>query len=383
MRRFRLAAATLGFVPLRALSAQFQLSADVGSAVLRQTGLPESAVLTAGADLRWRGTRTALSSSMLAASAADGRGTGQAVITGLLQGAPGQRARWELAALASAYGLTDDLPTVSTQVVVREYIGSAARGLYAGVGGGGSVRNRLWRPALLAQSGGWWRQGGDQVVAALTATSTVAEQHQNYAAVGDYVVTNQAAYADFSSAWQRERRAFTLSLVGGMRAGFRGVSSFDGWGSATAQAWVAPRVALVGGVGRALGDVVRGVPPTRYATVALRVTLQPRAGVGGPTVPSSLGPRLVVGRAPDSVSRSIEVHADRAASVEIMADFTSWEPVALARASMDGVWRLERPIESGPHRVAIRIDGGEWAAPTNLPRASNGFGGIVGLITIP
>jgi hypothetical protein len=236
----------------------------------------------------------------------------------------------------------------------------------------------------MAQSGGWWRQGGDQVVAALTATSTVAEQHQNYPAVGDYVVTNQAAYADFSSAWQRERRVFTLSLVGGVRAGFRGASSFDEWGSATAQAWVAPRIAVVGGVGRALGDVVRGVPPTRYATVALRVTFQPRAGVGSrPTVPSSLGPRLVVGRSPDSLSRSIEVHAESAASVEIMADFTSWEPVALTRANTDGVWRLERPIESGPHRVAIRIDGGGWSAPTNLPRASNGFGGTVGLITIP
>ena len=74
---------------------------------------------------------------------------------------------------------------------------------------------------------------------------------------------------------------------------------------------------------------------------------------------------------------------DSASSVEIMADFTAWEPVALARIPSGGVWRLERPVEPGLHRIAVRIDGGQWNVPTNLPRVSNGFGGTVGLVTVP
>jgi hypothetical protein len=384
MRRFWLVAATLGFVPLHTLGAQFQLSADVGSAVLRQTGLPESAVLTAGADLRWTGARAALTSSALAATAADGRGTGQVLVTGALHAAPGHRARWQVAGTVSTFGLTNDLPTVSTQLTVREYVGNSARGVFLGGGGAEIVRNHLWRPALVAQSGAWWRRRSDQLVATLAATSTVAEQHQNYPGYGDYVVTSSAAYVDLSSGWQREGRTYTFALTGGARAGLRGVTPFDGWVSATAEGWVAPRVALVGAAGRALGDVVRGVPPTRYATIALRVTLQPRAGtMRRPVSPLPRGAHLVVGRAIDSASRAIEVRVDTASSVEIMADFTGWEPVALTRANANGVWRVERAIESGPHRIAIRIDGGEWAVPVNLPRVDNGFGGTVGVITVP
>ena len=383
MLRLRLAA-TLGFVPLCAVGAQLQLSADVGSSVLRQTGLPGSAVLTTGADLRWTGERATLTSSALAASASDGRGTGQALIVGALHAPPSQRARWQLAGAASTYGLTNDLPTVSLQLMAREYIGGSARGVFAGAGGAGIVRNHLWRPAFVAQSGAWWRRAGDQLLATLSATSTVAEEHQNFPAYGDYVITSPAAYVDFSSVWQREGRALTLTTVGGLRGGLRGVAGIDGFASLSAEAWVAPRVALVGALGRALGDVVRGVPPTRYATVALRVALQPRASLTSrPAAPRSRGPRLVVGQVSDSARRAIEVHVDSASSVEIMADFTSWEPVALVRVAGIDVWRLERAIEAGPHRIAVRIDGGEWSVPTNLPRVSNGFGGTVGLITIP
>jgi hypothetical protein len=377
-------AALLWVVPIGTIPGLFQLTADVGSAVLRQTGLPESGVVTAGADMKWNGQRASFASSVLGASSSDGRGTGQGLITAALHAKPGGRARWQLAAAASTYGLTNDLPTVSTQLMLREYFGDVRGGVFGGVGGAGIVRNHLWRPALVAQSGAWLRRGTEQWLAAVSATSTVAEEHENFPGYGDYVVTHPEAYGDLSAAWQREGRGYTLAVVGGFRAGFRNVGAFDGWGSATAEAWVAPHVALVGTLGRALGDVLRGVPPTRYATVALRLAIQPRVAlVRRPNQPPGRGPRLAVAGSGDAAARRIEVQIDKASSVEIMADFTSWEAVALTLDTTGGVWRLERPIEAGPHRVAVRVDGGEWSAPVNLPRVSNGFGGMVGLVTVP
>ena len=383
MRRLRLAA-MLGLAPLCGLDAQIQLTADVGSAVLRQTGLPESAVVTTGADLRWTSPNVSFASSALAAAASDGRGTGQGLIVGALHASPRAHLRWQVAGAASAYGLTNDLPTVSAQLMVRGYFGDAGRGIFAGGGGAEIVRNHLWRPALVGQSGAWWRRGRDYFLTTLSATSTVAEEHANFPVVGDYVVTNQAAYGDLASTWQREGRAYAITVNGGVRAGFRGVDAFDGWGSASAERWVAPHVALVASAGRALGDVVRGVPPTRYASLSLRVALQPRASlVPRPVAPPMRGPRLIVGDAGAGAARGIEVHVESASSVEIMADFTAWQPVALERNSSGGVWRLERAVEPGLHRVAVRIDGGEWNVPANLPRVSNGFGGTVGLVTVP
>jgi hypothetical protein len=64
-----------------------------------------------------------------------------------------------------------------------------------------------------------------------------------------------------------------------------------------------------------------------------------------------------------------------------MADFTDWSPVVLER--IDGVWRLDRAVTPGVHRIALRIDGGEWIAPANIPHATDDLGGVVGLITIP
>ena len=67
MQRSWLAAA-LGLLPFCTLGGQVQVTADVGSSVLRQTGLPESAVFTAGADLRWLAVNTDRKSTRLNSS---------------------------------------------------------------------------------------------------------------------------------------------------------------------------------------------------------------------------------------------------------------------------------------------------------------------------
>jgi hypothetical protein len=65
-----------------------------------------------------------------------------------------------------------------------------------------------------------------------------------------------------------------------------------------------------------------------------------------------------------------------------MADFTDWEPVPMDRATT-GEWRVERLIARGTHRVAIRVDGGTWIVPPNLPSVADEFGGEVGIVIVP
>ena len=54
---------------------------------------------------------------------------------------------------------------------------------------------------------------------------------------------------------------------------------------------------------------------------------------------------------------------------------------SLTRAG--GTWRLDRTITPGLHRLMIRIDGGEWTTPANVPTATDDLGGVVALVAVP
>jgi hypothetical protein len=93
------------------------------------------------------------------------------------------------------------------------------------------------------------------------------------------------------------------------------------------------------------------------------------------------GGRLDVRGGDDSL-RVVSVRLPSATTVEIMGDFTDWEPVPMTRAP-NGEWRVERVITPGTHRVAIRVDAGAWTVPPNLPRVDDEFGGDVGIVIVP
>jgi len=63
-----------------------------------------------------------------------------------------------------------------------------------------------------------------------------------------------------------------------------------------------------------------------------------------------------------------------------MADFTAWETVALAREGGDFV--LREALAPGTHRLMVRVDGGAWRTPINLPSMDDDFGGRVGVLAV-
>jgi Glycogen recognition site of AMP-activated protein kinase len=121
------------------------------------------------------------------------------------------------------------------------------------------------------------------------------------------------------------------------------------------------------------------VPHATFVSFALRIAAQSHVTVFTRRAMFA-GPRISAERLNDELRR-IDVRADSASRVEIMGDFTNWAPIPLERAG--DVWRLDRAIPPGPHRIAIRLDGGPWIVPVNLPRVDDEFGGTVGIITVP
>jgi hypothetical protein len=48
----------------------------------------------------------------------------------------------------------------------------------------------------------------------------------------------------------------------------------------------------------------------------------------------------------------------------------------------DGRWRLEIIVPAGTHRFNLRVDGGAWGAPPEVPTVHDDFGGVVGLLVL-
>jgi hypothetical protein len=362
---------------LGAQSPVSQGSIDVGTALLRQAGIGEASVLTAAGQFAYRTLRSELAASGIAARTPNDLYTGQGVVTVARYAAPFQPMRWELAATASSYGVSGAAPSTGWQLLARAHVGSSLGGGFAGVAAGSVGQAGVWRRILGAHAGGFARfgsAGADELSAAFAYTD-----------VSRSVGGVPLRYADLFGYWQHRSGPLEILLGGGARASAFGPLGTSGWGSASATVWVMPRVALVVAAGRALEDAARAVPSVRYVSLALRVGLPSHSSaatmsVGGAGSEQDDG-RLEVHATTDSM-RLVSIRLDDADSVELMADFTDWQPVGMTKTP-NGAWRVERPIPPGVHRVAIRVGGGGWFVPSNLAHVADDFGGEVGLLVVP
>ena len=371
MRRARLIPVFLSFVALvlpRLARAQRQWTTDFGVSRLRQDQIDESNALTLGTAVDAYSDRAWLRVSGLLSRATMDRWTGQGVVVGSLLGPANRVARWELSGSASGFTETGFGPTTSVEIMAGARFGSTLAGASFGAGGGATRSPvTLGRGVLQAQAGAWRAVDVNAFAINAAFTGLYAPPSGTYGA--PVPVERNLAYADASVAWRRDRNGWSASVDVGARGGSSLVQGGT-WASGEAAAWISSHVAFVASVGRALADPIRGVPSTRYLGASVRIAAQPHDRVGGASKPQVLAGR-----------ERLEIDLPKATSVELMADFTDWKPVPLVRTG--GVWQLERSISPGLHRVAIRIDGGDWIAPPGVPHATDDLGGVVGLITVP
>jgi hypothetical protein len=347
------------------LPAQWQATADAGTAHVRQAGIPESNAFTLAAGADVLGARAAMRSRLLGACG-NNRCTGQAVLLASIVGPNATGPNWELSGALSAFGDGNQQVTKSGEGMARLRLGSTVAGGAIGIGTGALTNVGGTRALYHAQATAWRTLPSDQIVADLSFVGTSGvDVTQSFEA--------RTQYGDVSASWRRQHGWLDIGATAGARAGFRAAAS-GGWGSIEAAAWLTPNLALVATAGRSLEDVPRGVPRTQYVGVALRLAARGNESLGrSHSVPSV--PKTVVTRG------GVVVQVDQASRVELMADFTEWSVVPLERVG--NRWKLDRAVPSGFHRIAIRVDGGDWTSPPGLPRAIDDLGGAVGVITVP
>ena len=264
------------------------------------------------------------------------------------------------------------MPTLHLQPQARVHFLDVQRGMWAGGGFGRTFDGEEWRTTLLGDVGAWVRKGGTVVSA-----SAHPLQLQN----GD-LMTDLGATAD------RTFGRVSLSGTLGVRLGQANRAEV-GWVSVGATFAINRRLLATASVGNYPADLLQGLPGARFASLSIRLpskTSFQRRDAGASTIAQPvLSPDGIIIRvaATDSARTAhvLRVRAPASERVEIMADFTEWEPVTLVRTP-EGVWEITLPIKPGPHRLNVRLDGGEWVVPTNVVRVTDDFGGVVGLLLI-
>jgi hypothetical protein len=376
MRRARLILLTILSIAPRAIRAQWQLSGDLGAAVLTQGDVHGAGVMTAGVTLDVAGDHTLLRTSALGARA----GNGQAFTSQWVAAGSAITPSWHSWSLVGTGGVgvftqTSITAINSADLLVQLQAGTAVRGLALGGGWARTSHNDVAIPSQRGVADAWWSFRAERFSAAASVTRTRAVFGESSILVD--ISRTPANYQDLSAGWRHEGTGWSIGASAGMRGRNGTFSGADGWQSVSATLWAAPHVGVLLDAGRANADFVRGIPRSSYASVGLRIAMRPRVSLADRR---ATRPRVQVARVDERVRR-IELVGLEARRVELIGDFTDWAPVTLERR--DARWTLERPIPPGPHRIAIRIDGGEWVAPPSLPRVDDDLAGSVGLITIP
>jgi hypothetical protein len=359
-----------------------QTTFDVGAIRLTRDDFADTdGVNVAGLWSRWN-ERVSLVASGAATRISDGRSTGIALGSASYM-VPLRRFRIEGGATATVLGTTDLSPSSSAVAFGRVHLLGENWGAWAGGGGGNVHLEATTFPAGTGEAGAWLRRGEQRLTlsAVTVGTSTVSSLEFSNGTV--FRVRDPVRYADVSLIGHGSWGRLDLDVMGLSRHVSKGSLESIPTASIGAAWWVTPYIAVAAALGRQLADPMRGTVRARYTTVAVRLSAERH----GPVVPPRMPPRVPAGEASlvtvtdDAGSTLIRVHAQGAHRVELMGDFTEWEPKPLERRR--DRWELRAQVKSGSHHVLVRVDGGKWVVPANLPRLDDELGGTVGLIVIP
>jgi hypothetical protein len=175
-----------------------------------------------------------------------------------------------------------------------------------------------------------------------------------------------------------------LTVRGGQRFGDRLDVSAESrqWASGQAAVWVSSQLAAVAGGGREPAQPTRGLPARSYGSLGLMLAYWPiPRGTVPVETPASMVHAFAFRSAGPNLQR-ITARIGGVESVEIMGDFSDWQPIPLIRRGRD-LWELLVPLGAGVHQINLRIDDGQWIAPPGIPTLRDGFNGEVGVLVIP
>jgi hypothetical protein len=359
-------------------AAQVEASLDASASVVRYDGYLAASAAALTPAFAWRSPRSALTASGSILVFQSGHTSLQGLLSGSTYTAPLGPLRLEGGAEAGASAYAGFARFAHALGRVRVHAFGARTGAWAGALAGRLSRGDGGRDALGGSAGVWARLPAG----ALEMTWTRLD-------VGDTSYTDLAGRARWTSG------ALEVAASAGARVASRGGGK-GVYGDVAATLRIADGVSLIVAGGNYPSDPVRGSIPGRFVTAGVRLTPRssPRAAwlrqlgpyfesrrSGSVDAPFA-GVSVAVEQLDGIAILVVRVPAGGARRVEVMGDFTDWQPIALA-PSGEGRYRFALGLPAGVHRFNLRVDGGPWGVPDGAGRAPDEFGGSVGVVVVP
>lgn len=295
--------------------------------------------------------------------------------------------RPELSALAEWTGYQYFRGSQLTQGEGRVYLGRGERGVWIG-GALGRARTPRSATGLVRLQGGTWRRIGPVDVRLSVGRTSFPDSVPRATIVFDSTRGRAdtlarhflSSYTDLRAAlaWRLGRADLEVGLS--QRLGKREFVATDWYASGTLH--LAGLTDVVAAMGRYPAELASGRPGGRYATLSLRLRMpvaRSARGYGSPppaTAPSAFRLRRLEG---GGYRLAIEVSG--ASSVEVMGDFSDWQPVRLVPEG-SGRWTVVLHLTPGLHRINVRVDGGTWTVPPGTTPVADEFAGRVGVFVV-
>lgn len=178
--------------------------------------------------------------------------------------------------------------------------------------------------------------------------------------------------SDVAFALLVELPTMSIDATVGRRSGDDVIS--QGWWRVHATIPITAVASIRVGTSRNPADLVLGIPGERATTLGLRVAIPDGNGQPPLAVP-------VVVERNDGQRVRIILTLPGGSSAKLMGEFTGWRPVSLEPLG-GGRFAASFFAQPGTYRINVALDGGPWIAPPGMPRIEDGFGGLVGLLTL-
>ena len=356
-------------------AAQVEAGLDAVASWVRYDGFLGSGAASVSPSLAWRSRRTTLAARGSFLVFESGNTSLQGLLTASAFTAPLGPLRAEFLGEAGASSYVGFAHFAHALGRLRAHVLGNHWGAWAGPLAGSVASDAGGNGATGLEAGGWTRWPAVALELAWTRV-TVAD----------------TSYADLVVRARTQPGVLDLSASLGTRSSNRGGLPAT-YGDLSLAVRLAGPLALIASVGEYPSDPVGGSVAGRYVTAGLRLSPPParRAPATGTFTTPSYGrgreapattePAVVAMERDGDLAVPV-LRADGARLVELMGDFTGWQPVALAAGS-DGRWRYEAGLPTGMYRFNVRLDGGPWGVPAGVPTADDEFGSSVGVLVVP
>ena len=359
----------------RPCAAQVEAGLDAAAAVVAYDGYLASAAAALTPSLAWRSPRTTLAARGTLLAFESGNTSLQGLLSAATFSAPAGPLRVEIAGEVGASTYASVAQFAHALGRVRAHVLGGRWGLWVGPLAG-AVGRSDGEGGALGISAGWWGRGP---AGALEVTWTS-------------IALRDTTYSDLEGQLQWRRGGFAIDLSAGARTASHRIGA-AAYGDVSAAMQIARNLEIVVGAGSYPGDPVSGTIPGRFVMAGVRLwprpTLHPALAreIEQPHPADSVesparleGARVAVERLDDLVI--LTIRAAGARRVEVMGDFTDWQPVVLPSTG-DGRYRYALGLTTGMYRYNVRLDGGPWGVPQGAGLAADEFGGNVGVLVVP